>query len=201
MLGGLGIAGFAGYQALESSGGIGRQLPLVGVDEQQPSAGDPNIPIPPDNGYRLVIEKIGVDAPVREEGLDENAVPVVPIDSEAGRVAIWYNFSAPPGSGDNAVFAGHVTWNGDAVFKHLADVAPGDRVVVRAPDSSLLIYEVSQTTLIYPDDPTATSWMAPTGTDAITIITCGGEYRDTDDIFGGAYDQRYVVRAELVARG
>ena len=34
----------------------------------------------------------------------------------------WYAFTAAPGSGDNAVFAAHVTWNGVAVFYNLSSL-------------------------------------------------------------------------------
>ncbi|HET9477051.1 MAG TPA: hypothetical protein VFP63_06155, partial [Dehalococcoidia bacterium] len=53
--------------------------------------------------------------------------------------------------------------------------------------------------LIDPTNATASSWMFPTDFEVITLITCGGDYRKTNDpIFGAEYDKRQVVRAALV---
>jgi LPXTG-site transpeptidase (sortase) family protein len=149
-----------------------------------------------DTGYRLVIERLGVNAPVATFGLDEAGVPQVPY--EAGLIA-WYNFSGVPGAGSNAVFAGHRTWRGEGVFRHLENLGVGDQVILRSENGGDLVYQVIEKALVDPNDPNARSWMAPTETDVITLITCGGEYRLTDDpIFGAEYDKRYVVRAGLV---
>ena len=149
--------------------------------------------------YNLVIEKLGVDAPVGVFGLDADRVPEVPYDPD---IIAWYNFSAEPGAGGNAVFAGHYTWRGDAVFRHLEDLQNGDRVVLRGEGGSQLVYQVFHSELIDPSDATAATWMLPTDFDVITLITCGGERTLTNDpIFGAEYDKRQVVRAALVPEG
>ena len=149
--------------------------------------------------FNLVIEKLGVDAPVGVFGLDANNVPEVPYDRDT---VAWYNFSAEPGAGGNAVFAGHYTWRGDAVFRHLEDLQNGDRVVLRGEGGSQLVYQVFHSELIDPSDATAATWMLPTDFDVITLITCGGERTLTNDpIFGAEYDKRQVVRAALVPEG
>jgi|FLYL01.1.fsa_nt_gi LPXTG-site transpeptidase (sortase) family protein len=145
--------------------------------------------------YRLVIDKLGVDAPVAAFGLDEEGIPQVPFEKN---LVAWYNFSAVPGTGGNAVFAGHRTWNGDAVFRHLEDLAPGDIIRLRTPAGDELVYEVSEEGMVGENDPSGVQWMGPTEVDSITLITCGGNYRRTNDAFGGAYDARAVVRATLV---
>lgn len=146
--------------------------------------------------FRLVIDKIGVDAPVSMFGLDTNALPLVPYDAD---LVAWYNFSSYPGNGDNAVFAGHVTWNGDAVFKRLGELGSGDRIRIQREDGSNLIYEVTETVLIEPGDPTARDWMLPAGEDVVTLITCGGERYLTDDIVGADYTHRQIIRGRLIA--
>ncbi len=80
-------------------------------------------PAPPlkDALYRMIIDKIGVDAPVLTFGLDENAIPEIPTDPWD---VAWYDFSAQPGTGSNAVFAGHVTWFGPGVFYDLYNWSP-----------------------------------------------------------------------------
>src|SRR6185312_15958077 len=56
---------------------------------------------------RIIIEKAKIDAPIVEKGVDEQGVMQAP--DNAFDVA-WYNFSAHPGFGSNAVFAAHVDY-------------------------------------------------------------------------------------------
>jgi LPXTG-site transpeptidase (sortase) family protein len=153
-----------------------------------------------DQPYRLVIEKIGVNAPVDTYGLDAQAIPQVPTGAGANQVIAWYNFSSRPGSGSNAVFAGHVTWNGPAVFFKLAQVAQGDTIRLQGTDGTELVYNVSSVFSLDPTDPDSVKVMQATDRDMVTLITCSGVYSDTNDpVFGGAYDERLIVRAELAA--
>ncbi len=157
-------------------------------------------PAPPlgDSPYQMIIEKIGVQAPVDTYGLDENAVPEVPTGDDAAQVVAWYNFSAKPGTGSNAVFAGHVTWFGPAVFYNLTALAPGDIVKLRNDQGTELTYTVTSVFSVDPNDPDSLKVMHGTDKDVITIITCDGAFTDTDDpVFGGEYSSRLVVRAEL----
>jgi LPXTG-site transpeptidase (sortase) family protein len=150
--------------------------------------------------YRMRISKIGVDAPVEEYGLDENAVPVVPTGDNAASIVAWYNFSAKPGTGSNAVFAGHVTWFGTAVFYNLTSVAPGDIIELAGESSGKLEYEVTQVFSVNPTvDPNARDVMLSTPDDVLTIITCTGTFtgNPNDHVFGGDYNERLVVRAKL----
>jgi len=165
--------------------------------EQTPAA-----PLAPlgDQPYRVVIEKIGVNAPVNTYGLDENAIPEVPTAADAKQVVAWYEFSARPGTGSNAVFAGHVTWNGQAVFFKLATVANGDVIKLLGTDGTELVYTVSDVWSVDPSDPDAVRVMDPTDKDVVTLITCGGTFTDTNDpVFGGNYNQRLIVRAGLTS--
>lgn len=160
------------------------------------------VPTPPLEGqpYRFVFEKLGVDAPVETFGLDENAVPVVPTGDNAAEIVAWYNFSAQPGTG-NAVFAGHVTWFGEAVFFDLKTSEPGDAIKLRGEDGTELTYVVSSVSSVDANDPESVKVMSATDppSDVITIITCDGAFQDTDDpVFGGEYSRRLVVRAERV---
>jgi LPXTG-site transpeptidase (sortase) family protein len=157
-------------------------------------------PIAPlgDQPYRLLIEKIGVNAPVDTYGLDAHQVPQVPTGSGANQTIAWYNFSSRPGSGSNAVFAGHVTWNGPAVFFKLAQVAQGDVIKLQGTDGTVLVYNVASVFSVDPTDPDAVKVMQATERDMVTLITCSGTYSDTSDpVFGGEYDERLIVRAEL----
>jgi LPXTG-site transpeptidase (sortase) family protein len=153
-----------------------------------------------DQPYRVVIEKIGVNAPVDTYGLDNKQVPEVPTGSNANQIVAWYNFSSRPGAGSNAVFAGHVTWNGPAVFYKLAEVAQGDQIKLQSTDGTELVYNVSSVFAVDPTDPDSLKVMQATDRDTVTLITCSGTYSDTNDpIFGGEYDRRLIVRGELAA--
>jgi LPXTG-site transpeptidase (sortase) family protein len=146
-----------------------------------------------DSAYRLVIDSIDVDANVFTYGVNAERIPEVPLNGED---VAWYDFSARPGTGSNAVFAGHVTWNGRAVFYDLDRVAVGDRVVLRGGDGKELAYVVSESFLVDPNDPTSISVMAGTDQDIITIITCSGTFFYTGDpVYGGEYTQRRIIRA------
>lgn len=159
------------------------------------------VPTPPLTGsYEMVINKIGVDAPVQEYGLDAQAIPQVPTGPDAASIVAWYNFSSKPGTGSNAVFAGHVTWNGVAVFYNLSSLAAGDQIVLKGADGTVVNYVVSDVFSVDPTtDPHAKDVMLPTPTDVLTIITCGGDFvrNPNDHVFGGDYNHRLVIRANL----
>lgn len=170
----------------------GQPAAPAAADSQQP----PQAQTVGTEPFRLVIDKIAVDAPVSVFGLDENAAPRVPYEAE---LVAWYDFSSYPGNGENAVFAGHVTWNGDAVFKRLGELEAGDQVRIQREDGSRLIYEVSETVLVDSTDVNARDWMLPAGEDVVTLITCGGERYLTDDWIGAEYTHRLIVRGLLIA--
>jgi sortase A len=140
---------------------------------------------------RLVIPKIGVDAPVVTLGVDAQGVMQSPKTAfEVG----WYNFTAQPGTGGNAVFSGHVDFAsvGPAVFWHLRDLGPGDLVQVRLADGTTYQYVVVSSTSYPGDDAPIADIVGPTGKDSVTIITCTGTFnRDVHQ-----YSHRLVVRAE-----
>jgi len=165
-----------------------------------PTTPGPQPPPPPPHSipYEMVIPSIGVDAPVVTKGMDANLIPVVPLN--AHQVA-WYNFSAQPGTGGNAVFAGHVTWSGRAVFYSLNKVVAGDQILIKRPDGRKLTYTVVESFAVSEDDPSAPARvMGPTSTDMITIITCDGEFYYTGDpVFRGSYTNRRVIRGTLTS--
>lgn len=158
------------------------------------------VPTPPlgDHPYTMIIPKIGVNAPVQTYGLDSEQVPEVPTGANARDVVAWYNFSARPGIGSNAVFAGHVTWFGAAVFYNLTSLAAGDQIMLKADDGTELTYKISDVFDVSASDPNSTQVMHATPTDTLTIITCSGDFTNTGDpVFGGEYDRRHVVKALL----
>ena len=150
---------------------------------------------------RMIIEKIGLDAPVITMGLDEEHVPRVPDNPND---VVWYDFSSPPGWGSNAVFSGHVDWtvNGAAVagvFWGLRNLAVGDIIKVRLADNTEYQYTVSANVALPFDDPKALEAMGATPTEMLTIITCGGTWVPIPgDPLGGNYTHRQIVQAQQV---
>jgi sortase (surface protein transpeptidase) len=149
----------------------------------------------------MIIEKIGVDAPIITLGLDENSVPQVPSGPyEVG----WYDWSSKPGWGSNAVFSGHVDWtiNRQAVigvFYYLRDLGLDDVIKIVLADGTEYRYKVTANQAIEDNDPKAMKVMGATPNDVITLITCGGTWiRDPSDPQGGHYTHRQIARAELI---
>jgi len=149
----------------------------------------------------MIIEKLGIDAPVITLGVDENGVPQVPYNPSE---VVWYNFSSKPGWGSNAVFAGHVDWtlNGQpvtGVFYFIRNLEVGDIIEVKLEDGTDYKYKVVGTEAIRDTDPRAMELMGPTPSDMVTLITCGGVFiREAGNPYGGNYDHRQFVRAELI---
>ena len=181
---------------------LGTPIARTHTPTPSPGAETPTpVPAPPlpEQEYSLIIDKIGVNAPVLMYGLDANAVPEVPTDDNAAGIVAWYNFSARPGTGGNAVFAGHVTWFGAAVFYSLDTLTASDQIKLVGPDGTQLVYQVSDVFQVVASDPDSLQVMSATDEDVITIITCDGTFVDTGDpVFGGEYDNRLVVRAKRV---
>lgn len=171
--------------------------PAPPPEAETPTGGSSPPPgAPVASGMRLVIDALGISAPVITLGLDANAIPEVPLT--AYEVA-WYNFSSPPGGPSNAVFSGHVTWRGQAVFYRLPELGPGSIVQVVTSDGTVFSYEVFRNILVSETDV----WvMAPTSEPIITLITCGGTWvPDSSERFGGDYTGRTVVQGRLVGGG
>ncbi len=150
-------------------------------------------PVPPSEApvQRILIPKFDVDAPVVVRGVDTNGVMETP--DGAWDVA-WYDFSARPGFGSNAVFSAHVDYInvGPAVFWNLRNLEENDIVEVRLEDGTTYRYEVFSKNQIYAADADVQEIVGSTPREVVTLITCGGTFRD------GQYDQRVIVRAERI---
>ena len=138
---------------------------------------------------RLVLPRLGVDAPVISVGLTPQLAMDVP--KRADEVG-WYEYSARPGLKGNSVLAGHLDWNGaPGVFRRLSDLRGGDKVAILGADGKERAYTVEWNR----EWPIAS---APVGTifepldrPAVTLITCGGRWNAATQ----RYDTRVVVRA------
>lgn len=142
---------------------------------------------------RIIIPRADVDAPIVVKGLDANNVMESPDNAED---VAWYDFTARPGVGSNAVFSGHVDYVnvGPAVFWNLSDLAPGDDISIRYADGISLTYAVTAINTFDATSAPIDQIVGPAAADSITLITCAGTF----DRSTGQYDQRLIVRAERI---
>ena len=163
-------------------------------------SGDSHAPSSPaaESGMRMVIPKIGVDAPVTVRAIGSDGVMGTP----NGRFdVVWYDFSAflglggYPGSSGNAVFSGHVDYHPHytAVFWDLHLLAPGDVIEVYLPNGSAARYSVQWSQQVDPESDFS-SYCRDTGEATITIVTCQGTF----DPSTRQYNYRLVVRGVLL---
>jgi LPXTG-site transpeptidase (sortase) family protein len=169
---------------------------VVATPDAVPALATPTPPgaeAPVSAPVRIVIARIGVDAPVTVKGIDAEGVMEPPDGPED---VAWYGFTAQPGKGSNAVFSAHVDYRdyGLAVFARLDDLRKGDLVEVRLADGSLFRYEVVLSRVYETVAAPAQDIVGPTSREVITLITCAGRF----DEVSRQYSHRLMVRAERV---
>ena len=140
---------------------------------------------------RLLIPRIGVDAPIVVLGVTPDGVMQ---DPKGPMEVAWYDFSSYPGFGSNAVFAGHVDYAnfGAAVFWKLRELQAGDEINVRLTDGTRYTYRVISSNTFSAQDAPVQDIVGSTPQEVVTLITCGGTFNTRTR----EYDRRLIVRAE-----
>ncbi|MCT9009730.1 class F sortase [Streptomyces rhizosphaerihabitans] len=123
----------------------------------------------------LRIPAIGVDTPLMRLGLAPDGsvqVPPIAAHDEAG----WYRHSPTPGQKGPSVILGHVTVGayGDGVFRHLARLRHGDRIVVRLENGRSAVFAVSTVRTVAKADFPADAVYGDVDRPELRLITCGG---------------------------
>ncbi|MGW0095775.1 class F sortase [Streptomyces sp. NPDC003328] len=123
----------------------------------------------------LRIPAIGVDTPVMQLGLAPDGsvqVPPIQADDRAG----WYRQSPTPGQVGPSVLLGHVTVGayGDGVFRHLARLHRGDRIVVRLENGASAVFTVGDVRTVAKTDFPARDVYGDVNRPELRLITCGG---------------------------
>jgi len=153
----------------------------------------------PPTGLRLIIPKIGVNAPVNDRVIGPDGAMGTPNGKDD---VVWYDFMNYGGMGGfpgipgaNALFSGHVDYHPHytAVFWDLRQLVPGDEIGVQLLDGSYVRYIVDWTTWI-DDQENFTQFAMKDGFDRLTIVTCIGSF----DSSTRNYSNRLVVRATRV---
>ncbi len=137
---------------------------------------------------RLVIEAIGLDAPVETVGWHtetRNGQPVNIWDVPDHFAAGWLKTSAPVGVAGNTVLDGHHNIRG-RVFENLIDLAVGDLITLYTA-SQERVYRVEQKLILEDYGQTVeirqanAQYIYPTADERLTLVTCwppdGNAYR------------------------
>jgi len=136
---------------------------------------------------RIVIPAIDVDAPVVVIPIRNGTWDVEQITHEVGHL----QGTASPGDKSNVVMAGHITLTagGYGPFRGLAQLQPGDEVLIYVGDQEVYVYEVDSLKKVEATDVEVTY---PTTEPILTLLTCVNW-----DPVQGRYNDRLVVVAHL----
>jgi LPXTG-site transpeptidase (sortase) family protein len=140
---------------------------------------------------RLRIPSIGVDAPVVGVGLLGDGSMDAPNNLWT---AAWLSSGARPGEAGSSVLAGHRGIGAPAVFSHLENVRPGERIFVSDAAGGELAYEVIEAVSIDLSPSAQVEVFGPTPLQRLVLITCFGKYLPSTR----TYDHRLVVVARLL---
>ena len=139
--------------------------------------------------WRLVIEKLGVDAPIERVGLDAAHAMASP-SSLAG--VGWFERGPLPGQPGDAVIDGHYGLPSiPAVFRNLQALEPGDALVVIWPDGKQVKFRVTSSVVIARNAPQPSGLFGAGGAPRLSLITCAGAW----DQGHATYTHRLIVTA------
>ncbi|OXS63654.1 LPXTG-site transpeptidase (sortase) family protein [Bacillus sp. V-88] len=140
----------------------------------------------------LSIPKLGLEAPIKEFGLDKNGNMELP---KNGKDVAWFEPGFQPGEKGNAVLAGHVDdKKKPAVFFELKTLEPGDEIHLQGETGETLTFVVREKIAYDKDDAPLRKIFGPSEKRMLNLITCTGYF--DHDIHN--YVERLVVYTELV---
>lgn len=150
--------------------------------------------LPRSEPTRLVIPKIGVDAPFTQLTLGPAGALQPPPAANTDLVG-WYAKGAAPGEKGTAIIAGHVdTKVSAAVFVNLDQLDTGDRFSVERADGRTANFVVDSAETFAKDDFPSDRVYADAPRPEVRLITCAGDYDHTVK----DYTDNLVVFAHLV---
>jgi sortase (surface protein transpeptidase) len=118
----------------------------------------------------------------------DGTIQVPPIAAHAP--AGWYRYSPTPGQVGPSVILAHVTVGayGDGVFRHLARLQQGDRIVARLENGTAAVFAVNAVRTVAKANFPAKAVYGNVNRPELRLITCGGPrtgdgYRDNVVVF------------------
>jgi sortase (surface protein transpeptidase) len=145
--------------------------------------------LPASHPVAVSIPSIGVKSRLVDLGLKNGAMET-PADPA---VAGWFSQGPAPGALGPAVIAGHVTWNGAAVFKRLGAMRRGDQIAVIRKDGKTAVFTVTRVARFSKSRFPTEAVYGQIDYAGLRLITCGGTY----DAAGHTYLDNVVVFAKL----
>ena len=152
--------------------------------------------LPSSEPVTIDIPVIGVHSEIQQSGLTAQHTLEVPPPGPYYDQAAWYKYSATPGATGPAIILGHVdsAKDGPSVFFHLANLLPGDEILVTRRDGMMAVFTVEAVNQ-YPKDDFPTELVyGDVDHSALRLITCGGTF----DSASRHYRDNIVVFATLV---
>ncbi|MFG2075580.1 class F sortase [Nonomuraea maritima] len=177
-----------------------------GQPKQAMFQADPNLPPPlpqikpappmlPSTPVRIVIKRLGINAPIKSVGLRRDGTIEVPPADNPNLVG-WYRDMSTPGEAGPAVLLGHKdTRTRAAVFARLPELKNGDIIEVKRQDRTTAVFTVGgveqadkktfPTQRVYGQQENA----------QLHLITCGGAYNHST----GHYTDNVIVYATMTS--
>lgn len=161
-----------------------------------PASEAPGTALPESEPTSIRIPAIDVSSPVDSVGLNPDGTMEVPQIGPHYDHAAWYEYSPTPGEVGPSVIIGHIdsAEKGPSVFFRLAELRPGERVMVTRRDGTVAVFAVDKVEN-YPKDqfPTRTVY-GNTERPELRLITCGGSFNEGI----GHYTDNIVVFGHLI---
>jgi hypothetical protein len=160
----------------------------VPPDDGRLGAGRAAAPAPP---VEVRLPTLGVAAAVRPVGVARDGELAVPADV---RTVGWYRHGPRPGdTRGSTVLGGHLdsAEQGRGAFFRLGELGPGDPVLVRLADRQVRRYRVVARERWAKADTPLDRLFARTGAPRLTLVTCGGGFRED----AGSYTANVAVTA------
>ncbi|MEV6985035.1 class F sortase [Sphaerisporangium sp. NPDC051017] len=146
---------------------------------------------------RIVISRIGVDAPVRPVGLMQSGEIEVPPLAPRNLTG-WYKYGPVPGSLGPAVIVGHrSTRSGPSVFARAAELRRGDTITVVRSDRSTVSFAVDRLEQMRKTEFPTERVYGNIDHPGLRLITCAGAF----DRGTGSHSDNLIVYASLKPAG
>lgn len=169
---------------------------LTGCATATPAPDAPRASVIVPGPAAVLIPRIGASSTLVGYGLEPatGQLAVAPVSEPAQ--ASWYDEGVIPGQLGPAVVAGHVNGRVDGVsvpgvFARLAELAPGDEVLIERFDAPLLRFEVYRVETHDKDEFPTREVYRDVNAVELRLITCGGAFS------AGSYEDNVIVWARL----